>query len=110
MRTKRGDDVELQMIASRLRCRRKEIGLSQQDVAGRVGLTRTMLNQLEMGRAPIPLEHLPALAQALALEPKDIMFSADWENERLRATVQLALLPGPYRHVVLTLIEQLLHQ
>jgi HTH-type transcriptional regulator/antitoxin HipB len=51
-----------------LRQRRKARGLSQQQVAGKLGVTQARLSELESGRAHITLDRLIALAQLLDLE------------------------------------------
>ena len=51
-----------------LRQRRKARGLSQRELAGKLGVTQTRLSELEGGRAHVTLERLIALAQLLDLE------------------------------------------
>ncbi|HVY30361.1 MAG TPA: helix-turn-helix transcriptional regulator [Polyangiaceae bacterium] len=51
-----------------LRQRRKARGLSQRQVAGKLGVTQARLSELESGRAHITLERLIALASLLDLE------------------------------------------
>lgn len=51
-----------------LRQRRKAKGLTQQQVAGKLGVTQARLSELESGRSHITLERLIALAQFLDLE------------------------------------------
>jgi len=66
-----------------LRQRRKAKGLSQQQVAGKLGVTQARLSELESGRAHITLQRLIALAQFLDLEvvlrdrPTDVA-AAEW--------------------------------
>jgi transcriptional regulator with XRE-family HTH domain len=55
-------------LAELLRQRRKARGLSQQQVAGKLGVTQARLSELESGRAHITLERLIALARLLELE------------------------------------------
>jgi HTH-type transcriptional regulator/antitoxin HipB len=55
-------------LSELLRQRRKARGLSQQQVAGKLGVTQARLSELESGRAHITLERLIALAQLLDLE------------------------------------------
>lgn len=55
-------------LAALLRERRKAKGFSQQQVAGKLGVTQARLSELESGRAHITLERLIALVQVLDLE------------------------------------------
>jgi HTH-type transcriptional regulator/antitoxin HipB len=55
-------------LAALLRQRRKARGLSQQQLAGKLGVTQARLSELESGRAHITLERLIALARLLDLE------------------------------------------
>jgi HTH-type transcriptional regulator/antitoxin HipB len=51
-----------------LRQRRKTRGLSQRQVASKLGVTQSRLSELESARAHITLERLIALARLLELE------------------------------------------
>lgn len=55
-------------LAALLRQRRKARGLSQQQLAGKLGVTQARLSELESGRAHITVERLIALARLLDLE------------------------------------------
>lgn len=47
---------------------RLRAGMSQQHVADVIGLARTSVCNMEIGRQPVTLEHLDALARHLGLE------------------------------------------
>lgn len=51
-----------------VRQRRRARGLSQREVASKLGVTQTRLSELEGGKAHVTLERLIALAQLLDLE------------------------------------------
>ena len=80
------------LIENRLRARRQEQGLSQEALAGRVGLTRQAIYAIETN------EYLPStaaalrLAEALACRVEDL-FSLSSEGETVRG--ELAGWPGP---------------
>jgi transcriptional regulator with XRE-family HTH domain len=55
-------------LGSRLRARRKELGLSQSDVADVIGVNRRVLGQLENGKGTVQLQIALAAAQAVGLD------------------------------------------
>jgi transcriptional regulator with XRE-family HTH domain len=56
-----------------LRARRKHAGLSQDDVAQRVGMSRTSITNIEQGRQHISLHVLYELAGAVGITPADLL-------------------------------------
>ena len=60
-------------IGKSVRSRRRSVGFSQQDVASRVGMTRTSITNLEQGQQQIPLHTLYEIAEALACALKDLL-------------------------------------
>src|SRR5260370_4254759 len=53
--------------------RRKRAGISQEQLAEILGLTRTSVTNIERVRQPIQLHTLYAIADALGVEPTDLM-------------------------------------
>lgn len=53
-----------------LRERRKELGLTQQELAGRVGRERTYINRIEKGETDLQLSSFIRLTEALGLTLK----------------------------------------
>lgn len=68
---------------------RKEIGVSQEDLADRAGLHRTYVSQLERGLKSPSLKAINALAQALGKEPHELVKAAEegLGDEKTRRTV-----------------------
>jgi transcriptional regulator with XRE-family HTH domain len=61
---------ELPHIAARLKALRERVGLSQQELATRAGVSVAMVFQLEQGRRKdVKLTTLVALAEALGIDP-----------------------------------------
>lgn len=54
-------------IASTVRGRRLDLGLSQDDLAARVGVSRKTINEIEVGRSAPRIGHLLAIFDALGL-------------------------------------------
>jgi transcriptional regulator with XRE-family HTH domain len=57
--------------------RRKEIGLSQNDIATALGYTDTAISKIESGASFPPISILPSLANALQLDLNDLLTTAE---------------------------------
>jgi HTH-type transcriptional regulator/antitoxin HipB len=55
-------------LASVVRARRRELGLTQEELAGVIGVSRVFVGQLEGGKANVRLELVLRLVQALGLD------------------------------------------
>lgn len=51
--------------------RRRELGITQEDLADRVNLSRTHMGHIEQGRRSPSLEVINKIAKALRASPKD---------------------------------------
>ncbi len=60
-------------VGRRIRGARGDRGLTQADLAERVGLTRTSVTNLEAGRQRMPLHIFATLADALGVEPAQLL-------------------------------------
>lgn len=66
-----------------LRSARETAGLTQKDVAGRVGLSRTSVTNIERGSQHIALHQLFLLADAVGVEPDALLPDGDVALEDL---------------------------
>ena len=62
-----------EILAQNLRCLRKSIGLSQEELADRAGLHRTYISSIERSERNVSLENIFLLAEALGIEPGDLL-------------------------------------
>lgn len=60
-----------------LRDRRREIGISQEELAHESGLHRTYVSQLERGLKSPSLDAIAALAKALRQQPHELIKAAE---------------------------------
>jgi transcriptional regulator with XRE-family HTH domain len=61
------------IFAVNLRRERKKCGLSQEALADIAGLHRTYVGSVERGERNVSLDKIEQLAQALGLEPADLL-------------------------------------
>ena len=64
------------MLGQNLRRTRVATGLSQEELADRAGLHRTYISSVERGERNVSLETIFLLAQALGVEPADLVTAA----------------------------------
>ena len=57
----------------RVRARRLELSLSQEDLADRADLHRTYISSLEQGRRNVAVRNVVRLAEALEIDPGDLL-------------------------------------
>ncbi len=63
----------LQQFGLRLKLARLKADLTQEQLAERAGLHRTFVGLLERGESGISVERLPDLANALGVEPAELL-------------------------------------
>lgn len=62
-----------EILAQNLRRVRKSTGLSQEELADRAGLHRTYISSIERAERNVSLENIFLLAEALGVEPGDLL-------------------------------------
>lgn len=73
-------EQDLPDLAARLRAERQRRGLSLRGLAGRVGVSASMISQVEMGRVRPSVSTLYALTTALAI-PLESVFTAEVDDD-----------------------------
>ena len=61
------------LVGERVRLRRQACELTQDELADRIGRSRTSVTNLERGRQKIPLHQLLRISLALNIEPHDLV-------------------------------------
>ena len=73
-----GQDKDiLRLMGARIRSAREAAGISQDELAARIGLTRTSVTNIEAGRQDVPLSRLVVLAAALDVELAGLVAAGD---------------------------------
>lgn len=62
-----------QIFGQKIKERRKELGLTQEELAKASGLHRTYIAGIEAGKRNISLKNLEKLAKALRVSPDDLL-------------------------------------
>lgn len=65
-------------VGARVRLLRETLGLSQDDLAKRVGMERTSVTNVEIGRQRLLLQTVESFARALGTTPKHLMKGVWW--------------------------------
>lgn len=65
-------------VGERLRARRRERRLSLRDLAGRLGVSPSLISQIERGRAKPSVSTLYALVAELDVSLDELLFNDDW--------------------------------
>ena len=63
----------LKTFGAKVRLRRRELGFSQEELAGISGLHRTYIGSLERGERNISLANIIRIANALELDPAELV-------------------------------------
>lgn len=63
-----GDNPQLIALGDSFAQRRRELGILQQDLAGKAGISRSTLHTIEHGGSGVRWEKVIAVAEALGLE------------------------------------------
>lgn len=62
-------DQRYRDVIERLRTRRRELGLSQEELADRIGLHKQFVSRVELGERRLDIVEFVDLARALGLDP-----------------------------------------
>jgi transcriptional regulator with XRE-family HTH domain len=74
-----GESMNLTDVGRRVKQRREALGLNQDEVAQRIGRTRSYVSRLENGKSGSKLEDVLAIIEALGMRLADIAESAEGE-------------------------------
>jgi transcriptional regulator with XRE-family HTH domain len=77
------------LIGDTLRRRRKQIGMTQTDLAEEIGLLRTSITNIEAGRQRAPLHVLYNICVALDIEVRDILPTNEEALQRSMVEVEV---------------------
>lgn len=61
------------VFADRVRARRKELGLSQEELADRAELHRTFIGHVERAESNVSIDNIARISEALSLPASDLL-------------------------------------
>ena len=68
-----GPGMEAKEFGARIRARRKELGLSQAELAARLRMFQTAVSKMETGEREVTVTELQRLAEALGVDAADLI-------------------------------------
>lgn len=77
------NEVLAKLLARNIRTKREELGRTQEEITELAGLSRTSLVNIESGLQGVTLSNLYALAEALGIDPRELLPNPD-ELEKAR--------------------------
>jgi transcriptional regulator with XRE-family HTH domain len=116
MPTKAANPQFLKDFGKRLADSRKQRGLTQKELAEKVGIRQYVIASYETGRSQMSLGLLHSVAEALAVEPSELIGQAQHAKKRgpisqiEQLTSKLSDLPRNKQKVVVDMLEGFLKQ
>ena len=77
-------------VGERIRLLREKAGFSQNELAGRAGVSQTHLRRVELGQSGITIDHLQMVCDALGISLKEFFDFATEQDEFSEATANLS--------------------
>ena len=90
-------------FGSRLRARRRKLGLTQESLGEHVGLSRTSITNIERGEQRILLHQLYSFADKLKVSPEKLL--PDLSSLPLEIERRLEALPNRKRELILKIVR-----
>lgn len=99
-----------EQVGALIRHHRVRLGLSQQDLADRVGRTNVQLSRIENGKSAPEFESLSLVAEALGVEVRDLFELGDYaaREGRQDSLVDIVSLLSPLSEDELARVKELL--
>ena len=105
------------VLGSRVAHLRKELGLTQIQLAETLGISQQMVASYEVGRRRIPVSMLPSLAQALKVQTDALLGNETKTRSKRgpasqlqRSIERISELPKPKQRFVMEMLETVLAQ
>ncbi len=97
--------VDLPGIGKRISTRRKQLGLTQEQLADQMNVSIQMVSNLERGNKAIRIENLLHLSEILAVSTDYILTGKESSLDISDLTAQIAALPESSRKMIRMLVE-----
>jgi transcriptional regulator with XRE-family HTH domain len=111
------EKVFFQELGLRIASLRKDLDLTQQQLADLLGVSQQMVASYEVGRRRVPVSLLPTLARSLAISVETLLGETDKRSSKrgpspklLQQLEQVSLLPKAQQKFVSQVIDSVLQQ
>lgn len=99
------DEKLLQEMGLRVSGRRKELGLTQEQVAEKMDVSVQMISNLELGRKAIRPENLIKICSVLSTSADFLLTGKHNETEFMDLTRKIAKLPHKHQSIIKELVD-----
>ena len=99
------DGKQLQEIGNRIQTRRKQLGLTQEQLAEAMNVSIQMVSNLERGNKAIRIDNLVNLSRILNISTDYILMGQETASDMPGLAVQIAALPDKSRRMIEMLID-----
>lgn len=86
--------MNIQEIGKRIKISRKNAGLTQEELARKIGKTESSIRKYEKGLTQIPFDVLESIAQALNVSPYDLTMDSDFLQSSTKTIEGIQVLFG----------------
>lgn len=105
-----GDEQLLRDIGNRVCIRRKELYLTQEQVADKMDVSLQMISNLELGKKAIRPENLVKLCSALGTSADYILTGRSSDTEANEIASKFNRLSSTHQHIIGLLIDNLIQE
>lgn len=99
----------LHQIGSRIHIRRKQLGLTQEQLAEAMGVSIQMVSNLERGNKAIRIDNLINLSSILNISTDYILTGQETASDLQGLTAKIAALPDKSRRMIEMLVDYCLN-
>ena len=103
-----GDSVLLREMGRRSAARRQELGLTQEQLAEKMGVSLQMISNLELGKKAIRPENLLKLSEILSVSADYLLSGRRSETEGSHFAKKYLQLSGEHQRIIGELIDSLI--
>ncbi len=102
-------EMDLRMIGKRILARRKQLGLTQEQLAEKMNVSIQMVSNLERGNKAIRIENLIRLSQILDISTDYILTGQKTADDLLGLATRIEKLPEQSRKMIELLVDHCLN-
>ena len=105
-----GYEILLKEIGTRIRSKRKQLRLTQEELAERMDVSVQMISNLELGKKAIRPENIVKISKILSVSTDYILIGTSTDAEFDGLSRKLSLLPEEVCNALETIVDELISQ